>query len=406
MAEDPQAKTTQEVMEAVTALREEIKKVGKDSPEFKALQERVEAALKDHDEKNQEFVLANQEKEKKAEELAERIQVMELELVKGSAGGKKDYKETVEYKALNMFFKTGLLTMPEEERKTLRTDIDTSGGYLVTPEVDNVITKKVTEISAVRRVARVRTVGKKTLNMPIRTGIPSATYEGEAQAAGESQSAYGSESVNAWRLTTIVPVTQDQLMDADFDMESEIAQDVAESFAQKEGNKYCLGTGVKEPEGFMGIAALQTAARETSTSGTIDPEDMILLTGDLKVGYNPMYGFNRQTLALLRSLQSTNGMFIWHIGSMDQGMGGARPNTIAGEDYIILQDLATISAGNYSVVYADFRRGYVIVDRTGLSVIRDNITEAAKAIIKFTFHRYNTGQVVLQEAFKLLKIKA
>ena len=99
-------------------------------------------------------------------------------------------------------------------------------------------------------------------------------------------------------------------------------------------------------------------------------------------------------------------MFIWHVGSMDQGMGGARPNTIAGEDYIILQDIATVSAGNYSVVYADFRRGYVIVDRTGLSVVRDNITEADKAIIKFTFHRYNTGQVVLQEAFKLLKIKS
>ena len=72
-----------------------------------------------------------------------------------------------------------------------------------------------------------------------------------------------------------------------------------------------------------------------------------------------------------------------------------------------MQDMPTRDAsGNLPVIYGDFMRGYTIVDRTGMAVIRDDITRKKERIIELCFHKYNTGQVVLAEAFKALKIKA
>jgi HK97 family phage major capsid protein len=71
-----------------------------------------------------------------------------------------------------------------------------------------------------------------------------------------------------------------------------------------------------------------------------------------------------------------------------------------------MQDMPSVAANSLSLVYADFMRGYTIIDRTGLQVIRDDVTRKKNNIIELTFHRYNHGQVVLPEAFKLLKTKA
>lgn len=414
---DEEKRTQQEkdikgVRSAISELADTIKQYGQDSNEYKERSEKIEAALVLFDENNQKAVLESQRKEKEAEETKERLDSLEISFAKGGTNEKGNYKETPEYKALNSFFKFGTKMAPEgqsmtlDEIKTLRTDIDTAGGYLVLPETDNVITKEIIELSPVRSVARVRTVSKKTLDMPIRSGVPEAFYEGEAETGQQGQSDHKSESVNAFRLTVQVPVTFDQLMDSSFDMESEISSDVALGMAQKEGNRMVLGNNIKQPQGFMTSATLQTAARESTVTGGIAAVDLINLTGDLKFGQNPMFAFNRQTLATIRGLQTTNGMLIFHAGSFDGGMGGSRPNIIAGEPYAIMQDMASLSAGNFSVIYADFRRGYVIIDRTGLAVIRDDVTQALNNIVLLTFHKYNTGQIVLEEALKYLKIKA
>lgn len=414
---DEDKKTQQEkdiegVRSAINELRESIKKNGVDSIEHKERQDKIEAALKTFDENHNKSVMEIAQKQKEAEETKERLEALEISFAKGGANEKVNHKETPEYKSINSFIKHGKApgaegaSMTLDEIKALRTDIDTAGGYLVTPETDNVITKEIIELSPVRSVARVRTVSKKTLDMPIRAGVPEAFYEGEAEQGQQGESDYKSESVNAFRLTVQVPVTFDQLIDANFDMENEISSDVALGMAFKEGNRMVLGDAPKQPEGFMANTTLQTNARVSTVSGSLAAVDLINLTGDIKFGQNPMYAFNRQTLATIRGLESTNGQFIFHAGSFDGGMGGSRPNVIAGEPYVIMQDMASLSANSFSVVYADFRRGYVIIDRTGLAVIRDDVTQARNNIVLLTFHKYNTGQIVLEEAFKYLKTKA
>lgn len=392
----------QEALAAVKALRETVEKFGTDSAQFKGMVDATNTALEKQEKASQEFTQKLADERKAAEELKERIDGLELELSRKSTQSGKTYKETPEYKALQLYAQKGLDALSVEQKATLRTDIGTQGGYLTMPEMDNMIIKKITEISPVRSVARVRTVGSKTLSIPTRTAIPTATYEGEAAAGGESNSTYGQETLTAYRLTVTVPYTYDQLIDSEFDMESEIMNDVAEAFAFTEGNKFVLGTAAKQPEGFLVNAAVVADARESSTSGVITGDDVLLLAGDLKVGYNPMYAMNRQTLALLRTLKgSTNDHYLWQVG-----LGPTQPNTLAGAPYILMQDMPSVAANSLSLVYADFMRGYTIIDRTGLQVIRDDVTRKKNNIIELTFHRYNHGQVVLPEAFKILKTKA
>jgi HK97 family phage major capsid protein len=280
-------------------------------------------------------------------------------------------------------------------------DTGTAGGYLTTTEMDTMIIKTITEMSAVRQVARVKSTSKKTIEIPKRTGIPVATYEGEAAQGPVDQSVYGNEQLTAYRLTVTVPFTMDLLNDSSFSLENEINADVAEAFAFGEGNKFVLGTGSKQPEGFLVNADIISDTATSETSATITGDDLLLLTGELKVGYNAMYAFNRKTLAFLRTLKGSDGHYLWQAS-----LAPNVPNTIAGEPYIQFQDMPDIAASSKSIIYGDFLRGYTITDRTGMVIIRDDVTQKRNAIIELTFHKWNTGQVVLSEAFKLLTTKS
>ena len=399
MADNPGAEGTDspnatDVMQAVTALREEF---NKKSPDFDKI-DKIELVLEAQETKNQERLTETKAAETKAEEMKERIDALELELARsGGTGDQKNYKESDEYKAMNDYCKVGE-RVANEQKQLLRTDSDTAGGFLTTIELDTEITKKITEISNIRSIARVRTISSKAMEVPVRGTLLVATYEGEAESNEDSVTTYSNETLNTFRQTVNIPITMDMLMDAEFDMESEIMGDAGEAFAQGEGLNFVVGDGVKKPAGFVSDTRVQAGARNGSGSSTFTADDVILLTGDLKVGYNPMYVFNRQTLAFIRTLKSTDGQFLWL-----PGLNGPVANTINGFPYLIAQDMPAIATDAFPIAFGDFQRGYTIVDRTGMSVVRDEFTQKKKAIVEFTINRWNYAQVTLPEAITLLK---
>jgi len=408
-----------QVMEAVTALRTEFDKKTIDLDKI----DKIEKFLDAQEAKNQAYVKQKKEAEKAEIELKERLagiegqkkeaeksavelkgrmDELEVELARASASGEPgDYKKTDEYKAMLTYCKVGE-RIDNEQKQLLRTDSDTAGGFLTTVELDSVITKKITEISNIRSVARVRTISSKSLEVPVRDTILAATYEGEAESNEDSASSYSNETLNSFRQTVNIPITMDMLMDSEFNMESEIMGDAGEAFAQGEGLNFVVGDGVKKPSGFVSDIRIQANARETAAGGgTLTADDIILLTGDLKVGYNPVYIFNRQTLAFIRTLRATDGNILWM-----PGLNGPIANTINGFDYLIAQDMPDIANDAYPVAFGDFQRGYTIVDRTGMSVIRDEFTRKKNSIVEFTINRWNYGQVTLPEAITLLNTQA
>lgn len=391
---DPDA---QAIMEAVTELRQEFEKKTIDHEKI----DKIEVFLDEQEAKNQELLADKKSLEDKATELKERLDALEVEMTRsGGDSENKNYKDAEEYKALNNYCKNGLL-IDEEHKALLRTDSDVAGGYLTSTEMDTEIIRKIVEISNIRSVVRVRTISKKSLEMPVRDTILVANYEGEAEENQDDVSGYSSETLTTFRQSVNVPVTIDMLQDAEFDMEAEIMRDATEAFAKGEGVNFVVGDGVKKPSGFVSDTRVSSAARESETTGAVTASDVILLTGDLKTGYMPIYVFNRRTLAVLRTLKDGVGGFLWQ-----PGLNGPVSMTLNGFDYLVAEDMPDIANGAFPIAFGDFQRGYTIVDRTGMSVVRDEFTQKKKAIVEFTMNRWNYGQVTLPEAIKLLEIKS
>jgi HK97 family phage major capsid protein len=282
--------------------------------------------------------------------------------------------------------------------EALRTDVNVGAGFLVPSELDNEILKEITELNPVRSIARVRSIAGKSIDIPKRTAIPQAFYEGEAEAAQERQSSYALQSLTPFRLTAQTAVTQDQIMNSAFNIEAEMSADMAEAFADTEGTAFVQGDAVKVPHGFMQDAAVLANVTVTGDADLITYAGLAEITGALKTGYDPIFVLNRRSLATIIALTASTGAPIWQPGA-----NGPVATTLFGYNYVILPAMADEGTDAFPVAFGDFRRGYQIVDRTQTTVIRDDITEADSAIVRFVWARWNTGDVVLPEAIQVLQ---
>jgi len=387
-----------ELGKSVKELREELDKKSVDTEKV----DRIQSTLDALENKNQDIFKDYKLAENRGKDMKERVDLLEVEIARtGANGNNKNYKETVEYKALNAYCKTGLQGLAEEHKAALRTDVSTAGGFLTMIESDTVITKPFQEISDMRSISRVRTIAEKSLDMQFRDSIPTAVFEGELETATTSQSKYSQKTLTPFRQTFQTRISQDLLMDARFDMESEIMSDGRIAFSKGEGAAHIAGPGDRGPEGFTVNPDVVANARISSLSETFTFDDIMNLTGDLSEGYDPVYVFNRRTLAFLRTLKGGDGHPLWQ-----PGMNGIVMNTINGFPYLIANDMPDIASGTIPVAFGDFRNGYTITDRTGTTIIRDELTGAAEAEVKFTMRRYTTAQVTLAETIKLLKLAA
>ena len=403
-----EVKTTEQGANAeLGAVLEGLKSIEGATGEQKSKIEAIQKDIDAYEEKNKELTLKSVEAANELKAAQERLETLELAIAQKSVEAPKNYKESLEYKAFNALVKSwDVAALSEAEQKALRTDVGANGGYLVPEVLSTEIIRQIEEISDVRRLARVQSVaGVKTLNVPVRTGIPSALFEGEFEEGGDSQSAYGSEALTAHALQVTTPVTRDQLNFAGFDMANEIQRDAVLAFAQAEGRSFLTGTGVKAPEGVFVNSSVPSF--DTATAGEISFTDVVLLSARVKSGFNPVYFLSRETLAYLKTeREGTDNGYLWKAGMGDD------PNTINEFPYVIMQDMDKLTgltgqtAGDIVVGFGDFFSGYNILDSVDLELVQDPYRLKKQRVIEYTWFRYLTGKVVLPEAFALLKIKA
>jgi HK97 family phage major capsid protein len=210
----------------------------------------------------------------------------------------------------------------------------------------------------------------------------------------------GNEEIPLNKLSVYSIVTNELLMDSEFNVASEVQMDVAEDFAQLEGAGFINGVAANnEPEGILTNSSIQQV--ETKVAGQIDLDTFINTQGELKSGYDGSWMMNRRTIAKVRLLKDGQGQYLWN---PDNTAG--QPLTLLGDTVISAIDVPDVASGALAVIYGDYRRGYIIVDRTTMTMIRDNVTLADFDQTKFTFHRRVAGHVRQAEAMKIIKIKA
>ena len=351
--------------------------------------------------KNQELVKRLEAEKAERLKFADEVKAREAILSRPNFDVKsEDGKQ--EMKAFDAFLRTDIKGMSEAERKYLRTDSLVDGGALVPEVFSTDITKKIIEISNFNGVINFIRVGAKTTRLPIRNTLLTASMVGEGQTDSLSKSGYGEQLLTLKKMQVTVPVTIEELEDAGVSIADQINQDVAEAFGVKLGQQIVQGTAAPtQLQGYM-ASGVVTQEINSGIADAITWKSMTLLTGQLKTGYNPIYGFNRLTRATLLAQEDGVGRPLWQPGNLAAGI----PNTINGYAYLEIPDMADIGAGNYPVVFADFARGYAAGNGMDMRVIRDEVSRKREGIVEYTFMRRVAGLVKLPEAFAKLKISA
>jgi len=383
-----------EVQEAVRALHETLESKGQESAEAREKLDKIDAKLDQYEEKSAKLTADLLEAKKLEEDHKERIDSLEAKLLRLRSGSEEYKEKTAEYKAFEKFI-LGDRSISAEEMKYLRTDVDPDGGYLAPVELSNELIRQITELSPVRQLARVMRTSRGSVEIPKRTGIPTAYRVGQGATDTQSNSAYGMQTLALHRMTVDVPISIEMLADAAFNMETEINQDAAEAFAKLEGSEFISGTGAGEFEGILTNA--DVANSNSGVANDITGDSLITLSGQLKDGYTGSYILNRTTLARVRRLKDGTGQYLWQ-----NGLAAGLPNTINGDTYVSAIDMPNIGAGLTPVAYGDFMRAYRMADHTDMSVLRDSFSQSRSGKVLFIMHRRNAGKVVLAEAIKKL----
>lgn len=288
------------------------------------------------------------------------------------------------------------------------------GGYAVPEEIDRTIEKLIRDLSPVRSVADVKTVGtsdyKKLVNV---NGIASG-WVGETAARPATNTSTLAEVVPPMgELYANPQVTQQALDDMFFDVEGELQSQLVEEFAVAEGTAFVSGNGTNKPKGFLAYTTAATAdsARAFGTlehiatgvagdfAASNKADTLYSTVAALKAGYRPgsVWMMNKAVLFELMRLKDTTGQYLWQPRITDNGLG----LNLIGFGVVEAEDMPVKAANSLSIAFGNFKRGYLIVDRVGMRMLRDPYTN--KPYVGFYTTKRVGGGVLNSEAIKLVK---
>ena len=377
----------------------EIEKKGSSDPLVDEKLKNIEADLDRFEDINQKLTLAQQEQKG----FSEKLENMEALLKRPEVSMETDQVDLA-VKAFDKWLRKDKQGLEPEEIKALTVSDDTQAGFLAPPEYVNELIKTLTEISPMRTIARVRQTSQKSVQMPSRTATFSAAWVAEQGTRSET-TGYTTqlEEIPTHEQYALVDISNQMLEDSVFNLEAEMQEEFSTQFAKNEGNAFISGDSVGKPEGVLTNSSVGTTNSGSGTALTGD--GLIDLVHAVKTPYgaNGTFIFNRTTLAAIRGLKDTAGQYVFQAGMM---LTAGVPNTILGYPYVEMPDMPDVAGSAKPVAFGDFARGYMIVDRVSLSVMRDPFTQATSGNVRYVARSRVGGQVVLAEALRTQTISA
>jgi len=396
VAVDAMAGAFEEFKKVNDARLAEIEAKGSSDPVTEEKLAKIEADLDRYEAINQKLV----QQEKASENFGEKLGEIE-KMLRRPANAMEAKEVDISLKAWDSFMRKGEQGMDEMELKALTVGTAATAGNLAPAEYVEELVKVITEISPVRSVARVRQTSNKEIEVPSKTATFAAAWTAETGSRTETTGYTTSlNTIPTHELYALVDISSALLEDSVFDLEAEMNQEFAEQFAKAEGAAFISGNGTNKPTGITN----GTTVSSTTAAGAaaITTDDLMDLVHDLKSDYARAASFmmNRSTLGAIRKLKDTAGQYIFQTGFSGQS---GLPNTILGHPYVEALDVADIGTGNKSVIFGDYRRGFMIVDRVALSVLRDPYSQASSGNVRYIARRRVGGEVVLAEAMRVLE---
>lgn len=309
----------------------------------------------------------------------------------------------LERKAFVDFARRGVERMEQKAAAALTVSTDSQGGYLAPEAFGSEILKKIVEVSPVRSYARVMSIAASEIKVPRMLTGTAATWLDETAESEQSDMTFEQVTLTPYRMGTFVDVSTQALEDNAYNLEGELAADLGEKFGKVEATAFVTGDGTGKPKGLL--TATGIAEVKTGNAGTLGADPAATIIGMFHsvpsiVAQNGVWLMNRKTLGSLRTLKDATGRFIM----LDPITAGA-PVTLLGRPIVEMVDMPDIAANAFPIMFGDLS-GYRIVDRVGLSVLRDPYSQARKASVRFHANRRVGGDVTNPDRFLKLKVAA
>ncbi|WP_406852017.1 phage major capsid protein [Brevundimonas sp. BH3] len=287
-----------------------------------------------------------------------------------------------------------------------------SGGYVVPPETERAIERRLMAVSPMREICAVRTVASGVFRKPVSTAGVVAGWAAETAARPETDPAtLALLEFPAADLYANPAATQALLDDAMVDLDEWLAGEVEDAFAAQETSAFVSGNGVNKPKGFLAYDTVADSAHEWGKIGYVasgaagdfaasDPADKLIdLIYAPKAQYraNGRFVMNRKTVSAVRKFKDADGHYVWQPA---QRLGETA--SLMGYPVTEIETMPDVAAGSLSVAFGDFQRGYLIVDRAGVRVLRDPFT--AKPYVLFYTTKRVGGGVQNFDAIKVMKM--
>lgn len=289
-----------------------------------------------------------------------------------------------------------------EITNALQIGSDSEGGYLVPDEFERTLVEGLEEENIFRTMAKVIATSSGDRKIPVVATKGSASWIEEEGAAPESDDSFGQVSISAYKLGTLLKVSEELLNDSIFNLEAYIAKEFARRIGAKEEEAFFIGDGVGKPTGIFNTTGGAQDGITAASATAITVDEIMDLYYSLKSPYRKSATFilNDATVKAIRKLKDGNGNYIWQ-----PSITAGTPDTILNSPVNTSSYVPTIAAGAKTVAFGDFSY-YWIADRQGRSFKRLNELYATTGQVGFMATQRVDGKLILPEAIKTLKQKA
>ena len=285
-------------------------------------------------------------------------------------------------------------------RNALSVGEDTEGGFTVPEEFERRLIQALEENNIFRQMATVIKTNSGTRKIPIANDTMEAQWIDEGEEIPETDTKFGQTTLSAYKLGTMIKISNELLHDSAFDLASYIAARFGVAMGNAEERAFFTGDGDKKPLGILdetgGAELGVTAASQTA----ITFDEIFDLYYSLKSPYrrNAQFVCNETILLQLMKLKDKNDNYLWK-PSLDI----AKPDTLLGRPIRTSSFMPGIAKGERVLLFGDLKH-YWVADRQNRTFRRLNELYARTDQVGFLTTQRVDGRLILPEAVKVLKM--
>ena len=285
-------------------------------------------------------------------------------------------------------------------RNALNIGEDTEGGYTVPDEFERRLVQALEENNIFRQLATVIRTNSGTRKIPIANDTMEAEWIDEGEEIPETDTRFGQTTLSAYKLGTMIKISNELLHDSAFDLASYIAARFGVAMGNAEERAFFTGDGDKKPLGILAETGGAEIGVTAAKDNAITFDEIFDLYYSLKSPYrrNAQFICNETILLQLMKLKDKNDNYLWK-PSLDV----AKPDTLLGRPIRTSSFMPGIAKGERVLLFGDMKH-YWVADRQNRTFRRLNELYARTDQVGFLTTQRVDGRLILPEAVKVLKM--